>query len=339
MALKTYICFILTGLLLFACSEQKNTAEPDIIFERGGYPYATEHNGIYYYTMQTTGCDSIIIYATDNLKAMASARQKIVFTHADRDMHNFYSPELHRINGKWYIYFESDNGNSDNHQLFVLENPAESPMEGQWAVHGPIITNEEWNFGIHPSALTVGNKQYLLWSGWPKRRMETETQCIFIAEMENPWTLKSKRVMISSPQYEWERQWINPDGSRSAYPIFVNENPQAFISPDNRNVVVVYSASGIWTVYNTLGMLYAPIGSDLLDPKSWTKLSEPQFVPDSSSHIFGTSNVSIVASPDKNRQYLLYQAKHNDSSGAAVNDIRIKEISWSERGLPVLTHE
>ena len=180
-------------------------------------------------------------------------------------------------------------------------------MDGPWPHHH----NDEWNFGIHPTSLTVGQKQFLLWSGWPKRRLESETQCIFIAEMENPWTLKSRRVMISMPQYEWERQWINPDGSRSAYPIFVNENPQAFISPDNRNVVVAYSASGIWTVFNTLGMLYAPIGSDLLDPKSWTKLPEPQFIPDDNSGIFGTSNVSIVASHSKDKQYLLYQAKHN----------------------------
>ncbi len=334
MSLKTYI-YLIACVTLISCSEQEKTTDPGILFNQGGYPFATEHEGTYYYTMQTPGCDSIILYTSPDIESLTSARQKIVFTYADLNMHNFYSPELHRINGKWYIYFEADNGNSDNHQLFVLENPSENPMQGEWTAHGPIITNDEWNFGIHPTSPTVGQKQFLLWSGWPKRRLESETQCIFIAEMENPWTLKSRRVMISMPQYEWERQWINPDGSRSAYPIFVNENPQAFISPDNRNVVVAYSASGIWTVFNTLGLLYAPIGSDLLDPKSWTKLPEPQFIPDHNSGIFGTSNVSIVASHSKDRQYLLYQAKHNDSTGNIVNDIRMKEISWSERGLPV----
>ena len=74
---------------------------------------------------------------------------------------------------------------------------------------------------------------YLLWSGWPERRHETETQCIYIARMENPWTTSSNRVMISLPDHEWERQWINPDGHRSAYPIYVNENPEAFACANN----------------------------------------------------------------------------------------------------------
>ena len=72
---------------------------PGILFNQGGYPFATEHEGTYYYTMQTPGCDSIILYTSPDIESLTSARQKIVFTYADLNMHNFYSPELHRING------------------------------------------------------------------------------------------------------------------------------------------------------------------------------------------------------------------------------------------------
>ena len=86
--------------------------------------------------------------------------------------------------------------------------------------------------------------------------------------MSNPWTLKSSRILISKPEYEWERQWVNPDGTRTAYPIYVNESPQFFHSRDNRKILIYYSASGCWTPYNCIGMLTANDNSDLLNPAS-----------------------------------------------------------------------
>ena len=337
MKLISYLCLPVLIALCSGCAEKSTVTESDVIFDIGRYPFAIEHNGKYFYTMQNERCDSIILYSATEIADIASSPGKVIFTSSDRDMHNFYSPEIHRFDNRWYIYFEADDGNTDNHQIYVLENPAESPMAGEWTLHGPIITNSDWNFGIHPTTISVADRRYLLWSGWPKRRTESETQCIFIAEMADPWTLRSERVMISMPQYEWERQWINPDGSRSAYPIFVNENPEAFISPDGRNVVVCYSASGIWTIFNTIGMLYAPVGSDLLDPRSWTKLPEPQFTHDQESGIFGSSNITIVPSHDNTRHFLLYQAKHATPTDSIINDIRIREIAWSDRGLPLFT--
>lgn len=337
--LITYIAGLATLLLLTACPDRKEGDVSTIIFSQGAYPQAMEHEGTYYIIKQSLNVDTIDIYATDNIEQMSNLRHKVVMTSSDTGMKNFYSPELHRIGGKWYIYFEADNGNTDNHHIYVLENSSADPMRGSWTQHGPVVTNSDWNFGIHPSTFSVAGRQYLIWSGWQKRRTESETQCIFIAEMENPWTLKSERVLLSSPQYEWERQWINPDATRSAYPIFVNENPEAMLSPDGSHVVIVYSASGIWTVFNSLGMLYAPAGSDLLDPQVWTKVSEPQFVADKESGLFGTSNISVVSTPDGERQFMLYQAKRLDTDGnggtQVCQDIRLKEITWDNQGLPV----
>ncbi len=327
--------FILAVTLFSSCAGDKNETTGQVVFKYGAYPYVTEHNGTYYYTMQTGQVDTIMLWAADNPRRLAETKGKVVLTSKMTELRDLWSPELHRINGKWYIYYEGDhNNNTDSHQIYCMENTADNPMEGKWIQHGPIMTNEEWNFGIHPTSVVVGGKQYLLWSGWEKRRIETETQCIFIAEMQNPWTLKSKRVLLSRPEYEWERQWITSDGLRSAYPIFVNENPEAFLSPDGRKVIVVYSASGIWTTYNALGMLYANVGSDLLNPRSWKKMSEPQFVPDSTSTLCGASNVSVVMSADKKTTYVIYETKDKDKITLS-RGIRIKEITWDANGLPV----
>lgn len=319
---------------LAACSNSSNEDRSGDILTEGSYPNFVEHKGTYYFMMQSKKFHPLTLWSTKDLGKIDTSNGKEVIPSNKNKLKNIWSPELHRINGKWYIYFEGDDGNTDNHHIYCLENASDNPMEGKWTLHEPIMTNPEWNYGIHPTTVVVDGRQYLLWSGWEKRRIETETQCIFIAEMENPWTLKSERVLISKPEYEWERQWITANGQRSAYPIFVNENPEAFLSPDNSKIIVTFSASGIWTEYNSLGVLYANTKSNLLDPKSWTKMSEPQFVADSISHLFGTSNISMVKSADKQATYLIYEAKHF-KNGGIVRDIRRKEITWDKNNMPV----
>ncbi len=330
---------VLTAIITIfsACGRPGSASDTDeqplTLFPKGAYPSVASHNGTYYYTMQLDEPGIVVLYSAPTLPDIAKAERKIIWR--TDSMHNFWSPEIHRINDRWFIYFEADNGkNTDNHQIYVLENDSENPMEGQWKLRGPVLTNSDWNFGIHPSVITVNGRQYMLWSGWQRRRTETETQCIFIAEMENPWTLKSQRVLLSTPEYEWERQWINPDGSRSAYPIFVNENPEAFLSPDGKYVIVTYSASGIWTTYNSLGMLYASTSSDLLDPRSWTKVSEPQFLAAADSELFGASNISVIHTDNPAESYMLYQVK-TMRDRMQYSQVRMKKITWDENSLPV----
>lgn len=327
------ILFMMFTMLACLSGNEQDTTPPLVVFEEGAYPNATLWRGRYYYTMQENGGDRINIYEAETLEQLSKEHCKTVWK-VDT-LHHIWSPELHRISGKWYLYFEADNDeNTDDHQLYVLENTSDNPTEGTFRMKGAIKTNEEWNFGLHPTCVVVSGQLYLLWSGWQQRRSETETQCIYIARMKNPWTLASERVMLSKPDLEWERQWINPNGDRSNYPIFVNENPEAFVTPDGRHVCVCYSASGIWTVYNTLGMLYARTDADLLDPGSWTKSQEPVFpcVPDSA--VFGASNISVVPSPDGKSQYLLYESKWN-ADGQTHRGIRLRKLKWDKEGLPV----
>lgn len=331
-----YLNIFITLLILTACSKSGSEAENHIvIFERGKYPHAVEHNGTFYFLMQSPLSNFISLRRSPTLENIGESDSIVILDSNSTGMQHIWSPEMCRINNNWYIYFEADDGNTDNHQIYVLENTNDIPTDGKWTLHGPIITNSEWNFGIHPSSIVVNDKQYLLWSGWEHRRAETETQCIFIAEMKNPWTLKSQRTLLSTPEYEWERQWINPDATRAAYPIFVNENPEAFLSPDGKKIIVTYSASGIWTHYNSLGMLYASTDSDLLDVSSWTKMQEPSFkVPDEDNAMFGTSNISVVTTTSGESK-LIYEAKEIVSLSYAESYICLKSIGWNEASLPV----
>lgn len=332
---KLYLTFLFAlSLTAAGCHHNSGQSRQDsqIIFERGCYPYVTHWQGNYYYTMQIPSADSIILYSSKDPAQLANGTRRCVWHHPS--MQHIWSPELHRLNSKWYLYFEADDGNTDNHQIYVLENASDDPMKGKFTLKGVIQTNDEWNFGLHPTSIVVRGQQYLLWSGWQNRRSETETQCIYIAQMQNPWTLGSDRILISKPDLEWERQWIDPDGQRSNYPIFVNENPEAFMTQNGRHVCVFYSASGIWTVYNTLGMIYADADANLLDPRSWSKVQEPTHIAKDDTTLFGCSNISLV-SPNSKEHLLFYEAKWQGSEGQSKKrGIRLQSFSWNKDGFP-----
>lgn len=330
------LCAALLLATATGCSRQNSSEPISPVFDTGRYPSVAQHKGMFHYIMQppSDNPNRLFLYSAPTLEELQPSGGKLIFDGRARGMQHMWSPEIYRFDGKWHIYFEADDGNTDNHQIYVLVNPSDDPQQGDWTLQGPIITNAEWNFGIHPSVLTVGNRRYMLWSGWEHRRTETETQCIFIAEMDTPLTLKSQRVLISRPEYEWERQWINPDGSRSAYPIFVNENPVGFLSPDGKKVIVGYSASGVWTLYRTLGCLWADANSDLLNPSSWHKLPEPQFTtsqPDSLA--FGASNITVFTHPSDGRTHVIYEVVSN-ANGREYSSIKSKPINWDTNSLP-----
>lgn len=332
--LHTLFIFCTLCVTFFSCNHggtNMDNKHEKLLLERFGYPQGIFCQGKYYFTFQSLGGDSVELLCTDQLENLSEATRRTIWSSQRDSMTHFWSPEIHFINNKWYLYFEGDDGNTDNHHLFVMECQDKDPMTGNFVMKGVIETHAEWNYGIHPNLLQLPSGElYLLWSGWPERRHETETQCIYIARMENPWTLSSERVMISKPEYEWERQWINPDGTRSAYPIYVNENPEAFVSPDGQRVIVLYSASGIWTEYTTMGMLSAPATADLLDINVWTKHPEPMLEPDTISYV-SITDVYLVPSVDKKQTMMVYEKKRLEH-GNIVRDTYMKPVEWDEDG-------
>ena len=370
---------IFSGIAVFAlaffttaCRQTAvSTEQAHMLLQNAKYPHATFYGDRYYFTSQPTA-DTIYLTAVGQLEDLAHAEPQAVWSSDnEQPFQHLWSPELHRIQGAWYIYFEADDGNMDNHHLYVIRNANDNPLRGTWEMCGELHTNDEWNYGLHPTILNIESGLYLLWSGWPKRRTEIETQCIYIAQMDNPWTVGSERVMLSKPEYEWELQWINPNGNRLAYPIYVNENPEAFRTPDGRHVCVCYSASGIWTIYHVLGMLTAPASADLLDPASWTKSPEPLFTayptPSGSSQntdgthetdeteesseslptLCGTSNICLVTdaatsrlitSADGRETPLLYEGEWFDADGNEHRSVFLGSVRWSDDGLPDFGH-
>ena len=251
------ICLLII-LIVSSCGQKKmnqqngdsasNKTYTNPLLPIGARPWATFYKDYYYYLQDAD--DRITVWKTNDITDLKNAQMKDVWIPKSKsNASHLWGPEMYRIDGKWYIYFAADDGNTDNHQIYVVVNDSDDPFAGEFELIGHIKTDKDNNWAIHPSAFEHKGERYMIWSGWQTRRIEAETQCIYIAKMENPWTLSTERVLISKPDFEWERQWINPDGSKTGYPIYVNEDPECFLSKDNSQILIYYSASGTWTPY------------------------------------------------------------------------------------------
>ena len=289
-------------------------------------PFVYRHtDGTCYFTASVPAYDRIILRAANDLGGLVHAEEKTLWVRHESGPQSIHiwAPEIHYLFGGWYIYYAAgDKDDIWNIRPYVLHCKGQNPMKDEWEELGMMQAADSDEFSFHAFSLDATvfehrGEWYMTWSGWQSRRVSTEHQCIYIAKMKNPWTLESDRVLLSKPEFEWERQWINPDGSKTAYTIYVNESPQFYKSRKGDKIFIFYSASGTWTCFYAVGMLMADADSDLLDPDSWTKSTRPVFKQCPENKVYGPGHVSFIPSPDGKEDYLLYDARsvENDPAG------------------------
>ncbi|MBV9677036.1 MAG: family 43 glycosylhydrolase, partial [Acidobacteriaceae bacterium] len=169
----------------------------------------------------------------------------------------------------------------------------------------------------------------LIWSGWEGD--ENGTQSIFIARLENPWTVGDPRVRISTPQYPWEKVGDTPgDGMPH---VDVNEGPEVLKHGDK--LFLIYSASGCWTDYYALGEATASADSNLLDPNSWKKVPHPVFSESPEAHAYGTGHNGFFKSPDGTQDWIIYHANSEPHQGCGrFRSPRAQPFTWKADGTP-----
>jgi GH43 family beta-xylosidase len=315
-------------LFLFsACNAQSNFTNP--LLPSGADPWSIYKDGYYYYT-NTLG-DRIDIWKTDNLANLKTATRKTIWTPPENTSYSkeIWAPEIHFLEGKWYVYFAADDGKNDNHRLYVIENSSKDPFEGQWVLKGKISDpSDKW--AIDGSVFEHNKKLHMIWSGWEGDK--NGRQDIYIAQMENPWTIKSQRVMISKPELAWERHGNLNDEWNPPH-VAVNEGPQ--ILKREEKLFVIYSASGCWTDFYALGMLTASASANILDPLSWTKSQDPVFKQSATNDVWAPGHNSFFKSPDGTEDWILYHANEDPGQGCGkFRSPRAQKFSWTSDGTP-----
>ncbi len=298
----------------------------------GPDPWVTFRDGFYYYT-NTTATD-ITLWKTRSMADLAHAEKKVVWTPPPGKPYSkdVWAPEIHFLQGRWYVYFAADAGANKSHHLWVIENASVDPLKGEWKFLGE-VSDPTNRWAIDASVFENRGAMYLVWSGWEDDT--NGTQNIYIARLKNPWTVEGKRVLLSTPQYEWEKHGdLDPMKSKDDPPhVNVNEGPEILQHEDK--IFLIYSGSGCWTDYYELGMLTANVSSDLLDPDSWKKSSTPVFTGSAANDVYAPGHNSFFQSEDGKVWWILYHANAAPHLGCASHrSPRAQPFTWNADGTP-----
>jgi GH43 family beta-xylosidase len=293
------------------------------LLSSGPDPWVIQKDTMYYY-MHTLG-NRISIYATSKMSKLSNATIFPVWTPPTTGAYSkeIWAPELHYFQNKWFMYFAADDGNNDNHRIYVLENDAALPTQGTWSFKGKLADTTDDRWAIDASAFEYKGQLYLIWSGW--QGAVNGEQDIYIAAMSDPTTMKGKRVLISSPTLTWEKMGAPPT---------VNEGPEALINP-NGQLFLTYSASGCWTDNYCLGLLTLKPDGDPLNPSDWTKSANPVFSTAAASSAYAPGHNGFFQSRDGKQQWILYHA--NSLAGQGCGDARnprMQPFTWNTDGTP-----
>lgn len=335
-------CTAIILLLIFvalSCSLWRNSEGAAVadsytnpIFPTGSSPWLVWYDGSYYYSQSMN--DHVSLWKADKIADIASAKEHIVY--APGNIYHISAPQLHRFDGRWYLYFSSDDGTGrDVRHIYVMENPAENPLDGSFRMLGWVRTGNIKD--IHPTTFVHKGERYLLWSGTNSAKPgKGAIWGIHIARLRSPWELSSPVSVISLPQYEWECQWIDEDGTSMSSPVLVNEAPAFLYSRDSTRLLIYYAASETYTSYYCEGMLEASADSDPLDPDSWHKHPEPVFSKCEETGVLGPGHLSFFNTKDQ--LYILYTGKSRFPDMHAVDNrsCRMQPVEWGSDGIPVL---
>ena len=290
-------------------------------------PHVTLHgDGYYYYTATVPEYDRIELRRVRSLNDLGKAEAKTIWRRHDSGTmsRNIWAQELHHIDGKWYLYFTAGRLDAPfDIRLYVLENAAANPLEGQWVERGQLKTGWE-SFALDATTFALKGQRYLVWTQRPPESGKHMT-AVYIAKMDTPLSIAGKATLLTKPDHAWEKVRFD-----------VNEAPAVLLR--NGRVFMTYSASATDANY-ALGMLSASDSANLLDPAAWTKSPVPVMASSAATGQYGPGHNSFTTTPDGKTDILVYHARnYRDIKGDPLHDpnrhTRAQAIRWRADGTP-----
>ncbi|WP_078544000.1 glycoside hydrolase family 43 protein [Litchfieldia alkalitelluris] len=296
------------------------------VIEQRADPWVYKHtDGFYYFTASVPEYDRIEVRRSKTIQGLKDAETVTAWTKHESGVMsaNIWAPEIHYLDGKWYIYFAAAREDAIfDHRMYVIENDSENPLEGSWVEKGQVKTDWE-SFSLDATVFEHKGQRYYVWAQRDPEIVGNSN--LYIAKMTNPWTIEGPQVLITKPEYDWE-----------TIGFLVNEG--AAVLKRNGKIFMTYSASA--TDYNyCMGLLSADEDSDLLDPKSWSKSSEPVFQTSEENSQYGPGHNSFTVSEDGTQDILVYHGRnYREIVGDPLWDpnrhTRAQVFTWNEDGTP-----
>jgi GH43 family beta-xylosidase len=291
----------------------------NLLFSRGADPWMYKHKDGYYYYMMTLG-DRLDVWKFEDMSEIKNGMRKTVWTPSSSGpgSHNLWAPEIHYVRNKWYIYFTANDGGGDeSRKIYVLENSNESPLEGEWIEKGAVNTNHP---GLDGTVFEQQGNLYFLYAGYG--HFPEYGSAIYICKMGDPWTLKGSEVLLTKPDYDWEKQ-----GGMA-----INEGPVMLRGKDK--LFLVYSASTTWSDDYSLGMLTASKDCDPMNVKEWKKERAPVFKKSIKNGVYAPGHNSFTKSADDTENWIVYHAIPESNKGSQFRNVRAQRFFWRPDGTP-----
>lgn len=278
--------------------------------EQRADPYIIRKDGWYYFTASAPEFDRIILRKARTLAELPDSVEKVVwYRHAEGPLScNIWAPELHFVDGKWYIYFAAARGGADeagvyDHRIYALVNEEADPMNGGFTEAGRIDTGWE-SFSLDSTTVFYGGKRYFIWA--QRDYAIPGNSNLYIAEMRNALELNLPAVRLSIPEYDWECQGF-----------LVNEGPSCLIH--GGRLYLTYSASATDERY-AMGLLTLKENGDPLKAEDWTKSPVPVMVTEEENGLYGPGHNSFTVD-EEGKDLLVFHARpYPGFKGDALSD-------------------
>ncbi len=299
-------------------------------------PYVLKHtDGTYYFTASVPAYDRIVLRKSKTLKGLREAEEKCIWQkHEEGDMsQHIWAPELHYLDGRWFVYFAASRAdNIWRLRPYVLECLGQDPLEDEWVERGMIRRSDDDiysfdSFSLDATILENGGERYYIWA--EKVSGGVGISNLYIARMESPTRLATAQVLLTTPDYDWER-----------VDIWVNEGPS--VLKHDGKIYLTYSASATGECY-CMGMLSISEDEDLLDPKAWVKERKPVLASCQEKGFYGPGHNSFTKDEDGKDICVFHARTYREIEGDPLYDpnrhTMLMEVKWDKDSRPVFDYE
>ena len=315
---------LLSSFLLPTSSFSAATFDNPVNTARGHPdPWVYKHTDGAYYGLCTFGKASIGIWRSRDLLELYRTKPKIIWTAPKTgwNTQDIWAPEIHYLDGSFYIYYAATNDKrGPNRRMGVLKCAGPDPINDPWTDLGKLTMPDGDTWAIDGTVLQQNNKLYFIWSG--QRANTDKSQKLYIIPMASPTKLTGKRLEISRPTYDWERQ-----GNRMMQD--VNEGPE--ILKHAGKTFVIYSASFCGTRHYKLGMLTIPSDADPMVLSNWKKSKVPLF--QEANGLYGPGHCSFTTDA-AGRDWIIYHARLAPGDNDGDRYACLQPFTWTDTGYP-----
>ena len=153
---------------------------------------------------------------------------------------------------------------------------------------------------------------------------------LYIARMESPNKLATAQVLLTTPDYDWER-----------VDFWVDEGP-AVLKHDGK-IFMTFSASATGACY-CMGMMYIDEDKDVLDPHAWTKMRYPVLKTDERRESTDRDTTLCESGRRCVTDLCVYHARpYDEIVGDPLYDpnrhAMVMKVCYDENGFPVFSYD